>query len=1002
MVKRTSIHQYYLQDENQAINTLLNYFDWNEEKFSYIHRRAEALVRNVRQQKSSWFDALLSQYSLATDEGLAMMCLAEALLRIPDKTTADRLIRDKIGHANWEKYAGKSNSFLINMLTRLLMLTARCTNTGGLIKTLSSPLIRAGMMRTMKRLGEQFVMGETIATAVSRAQKNEKIGYRYSYDMLGEAARTQQEADFYFQAYAQAIQVIGAHKENQELLNRPNISVKLSALFPSYTFLKHEKIVAILVPKLLILAQQAAAYNIGLTVDAEEASVLELSLDILEQVFSHESLKHWNGLGLAVQAYQKRAFYVLDWLIDLARKYQKRWMIRLVKGAYWDSEIKMAQVLGLEGYPVFTRKESTDVSYLACAKKMLAAQDAVYGMFATHNAYSVAAVMEMVGGLKEKVDYEFQCLHGMGNALYDQLVGEKKQNIPCRIYAPVGNHRELLPYLVRRLLENGANTSFVNKVRDPKIPLEYLVQCPIKVMIDLENRMNTRIPLPRDMFCLRKNSMGLNLSDPMMVEKFLNSLEKKFKQYNLDLNLAESNAQEIQKAVAQAHQFCADWDKVAVEKRAEYLEKTADLLELRSDDFSAVLIKEAGKTIIDAIAEVREAVDFCRYYAEQARKQFQPQVMPGPTGEYNELTLHGRGTILCISPWNFPLAIFLGQITAALVAGNTVIAKPAEQTPFIAEMAIALLYEAGVPKQALHLLVGKGETVGAQLVADDCIKGVMFTGSTDTARLINQRLAQRAGAIIPFIAETGGQNTMIVDSSALLDQVIVDVLNSAFGSAGQRCSALRVLFIQEEIKEKFLVSLKGAMAELVVGDPAQLSTDVGPVIDEAALSMLKAHLEKMHKTAKLIYQVELPEHLKNNQQGYFFGPCAFEIDRLPQLDREIFGPFLHVISYKSSELDQVLEHISQTGYGLTQGIHSRISDSIDYMKNKLPVGNLYVNRNMIGAVVGVQPFGGEGLSGTGPKAGGPHYLYRLAVERTLTINMAAAGGNTALLTDLEC
>jgi RHH-type proline utilization regulon transcriptional repressor/proline dehydrogenase/delta 1-pyrroline-5-carboxylate dehydrogenase len=1043
---RAIIRQFYTKDENETVNLLLNHVMFAAEVQKNIQNRTTSLIQGIRQQQKqrNTLDEFLSEYHLSTEEGIAMMCLAEALLRIPDKVTQDKLIQDKICSVNWQQHAGKSESFFVNAATWVLTLTNQCIaephqysnfvskTFKHFIKNTSAPIIRACIMRAMKILGEQFVMGETIESAINRAKTLEKIGYRYSYDMLGESARTQRDSEFYFTAYSNAIQTVGGAFQGKPLVSSASISIKLSALFPGYAFSKYERVVSAVTEKLLALAQSAKKHNIALTIDAEDASVLEMSLDILENVFIHESLQDWEGLGLAIQAYQKRCFYLLDWLIDLARRYKKRWMVRLVKGAYWDSEIKMAQVAGLSSYPVFTRKESTDVSYLACAQKMLAARDALYCMFATHNAYSAAAIMELAG---EKTDYEFQCLHGMGNLLYHQivagtspLVGEEAtrsvagEGHSCRIYAPVGSHRELLPYLVRRLLENGANTSFVHKIRDIHAPIEALIQHPVDYVTALENKMNTNIPSPENLFAPRKNSAGINLTDPITLEKLATELEKNIakelmasaivagkEKIHAYQNLyspanqkivvgkfSESSLQDVEEALQVAHTAARSWDMTPVEKRAECVEKMADLLEQNIYELMAVLIREAGKILADAVAEIREAVDFCRYYAAQARVQFQPQILPGPTGEYNELSLHGRGVVLCISPWNFPLAIFLGQIAAALVAGNTVIAKPAEQTPFIAFITTKLLYQAGIPHDVFHLLPGKGEVIGDALVKDSRIKAVIFTGSTDTARLINQHLAQRKGAIIPLIAETGGQNTMIVDSSALLDQVVVDVLSSAFGSAGQRCSALRVLFVQAEVKEKLIDMLKGAMAELVVGDPAQLATEVGPVIDEAALKMLQNHFIRMqqHPQATLLYQVKLSVIC---DEGHFFPPCAFEIESLDILDGEIFGPFLHIIPFQSGEIDAIIAQISSTGYGLTQGIHSRINHSIDYMRERLPVGNLYVNRNMIGAVVGVQPFGGEGLSGTGPKAGGPHYLYRLAVERTLTINTTAAGGNAALL-----
>lgn len=1033
---RDVVQQAYRQDENAAVNFLLSQVELSLAKKKDIHHCAYQLVEGIRQHdldKSS-LDAFLAQYDLSSEEGIALMCLAEALLRIPDNKTADRLIADKISTADWDKHRGKSDSFFVNASTWALMLTGKVIanpekHEGAikrafkkLTKRSGGSVVRAATMQAMKILGKQFVMGQTMPEALKRAKDNEKLGYRYSYDMLGEAAYTQKDADRYFEAYVNAIDDIGKIDRRHNPISSPGISVKLSALHPRYEFAQHDRLIKELVPKLLKLAQHAKKVNISLTVDAEEANVLEPSLDILEMVFADPSLKDWEGLGLAVQSYQKRAFYLLDWLIDLAKKYKKRWMVRLIKGAYWDSEIKMAQVDGLSTYPVFTRKKSTDLSFLACAKKMLAARDSLYCMFGSHNAYSVAAVMKMAG---DHVNYEFQCLHGMGHALYDQVVTDKHNPIPCRIYAPVGNHKELLPYLVRRLLENGANTSFVNRIKDAEAPIDALIADPCDYVSALTSKPHPKIPLPKNLFVDRENSIGLDLNDVTSLSALDQQMDKVKKSWvagpivggQLEVKstqpicspfdrkllvgkVSEATEADVKRALDLAKKSQKQWAHLLADNRAACLDKAADLLEKHMPELMAMLMQEAGKTLGDAVAEVREAVDFCRYYALQARQIFRPKLLPGPTGEYNELSLHGRGIVLCISPWNFPLAIFVGQIVAALVTGNAVIAKPAEQTPLVAAKAVQLLHEAGVPKDILHLLPGQGETVGAKLVADSYISAVMFTGSTDTARSINQTLANRPGPIVPLIAETGGQNTMIVDSSALLEQVVADVLLSAFGSAGQRCSALRVLFIQEDVADRCIEMLAGAMQELVIGYPQVLSTDVGPVIDQEALDVLEEHVAAMghNKKAKLIYQCVLP---KRCHQGHFFAPCAFEIESLSQLKQEIFGPFLHVIRYRATDLPKIINQINDAGYGLTQGIHSRVHHSIDFMRERLHVGNLYVNRNTIGAVVGVQPFGGEGLSGTGPKAGGPHYLYRLTTERTLTINTTAAGGNASLLTLAE-
>jgi RHH-type proline utilization regulon transcriptional repressor/proline dehydrogenase/delta 1-pyrroline-5-carboxylate dehydrogenase len=998
-----------------------------------IASTARRLVEEVRQRRldKGGLDAFLYEYDLASTEGIALMCLAEALLRIPDTKTIDHLVRDKLATADWAAHAGQSDSFFVNAATWGLLITGKVLapqredvsvfrhSLKRFVERSSGPVIRKSIQQAMKVLGRQFVMGETIEEALKRARDGEKQGYRYSYDMLGEAARTAKDAERYFKSYLKAIVAIGKAAKGKGIIAGPGISVKLSALHPRYEFAKHDAVVAAVVPKLRELALGAKAVNIGLTVDAEEADRLDLSLDIIEAVFSDPLLNGWEGFGLAVQSYQKRAMAVLDWLIDLSRKHKRRFMVRLIKGAYWDAEIKNAQVKGLSEYPVFTRKPSTDVSFLACAKKILAAPDAFYPQFATHNAYSLAAVLEMADGRR---DFEFQCLHGMGYTLYDQVVGPKHLNIPCRVYAPVGGHEDLLAYLVRRLLENGANTSFVNRIIDADTPIDQLIVDPFTKVRQWASKRHPSIPLPTNLYgAKRKNAKGIDLSDMLELQALNTGMDAACQQIwragpiingveshqcpRTLLNpankqqvvgeVSEATLEQLEEALLSANKAFEDWAKQPVAKRAACLERAADLLEARMPMLMAITILEAGKTLVDAVAEVREAIDFCRYYAEQARQYLsQPVDLPGPTGETNQLSLHGRGVIACISPWNFPLAIFTGQITAALVTGNTVIAKPAEQTPLIASAMVHILHEAGIPPAVLQFLPGKGETIGARLVADERIKGVVFTGSTETARAINQTLANRTGAIVPLIAETGGQNAMIVDSSALPEQVVMDAVNSAFGSAGQRCSALRVLFVQEEMAPKLLEMLAGAMAELSVGNPTALTTDIGPVIDDEAQKVLLNHIERMQKEAKLIYQLPLSHA---TAAGTFVPPAAFEINDLSQLPREVFGPILHVIRYEVEGLDKVISAINNTGYGLTLGIQSRIDARVAYIQKRVRVGNTYVNRNVIGAVVGVQPFGGEGLSGTGPKAGGPHYLMRFCTERSLCINTTAAGGNASLL-----
>ncbi|HXV25120.1 MAG TPA: bifunctional proline dehydrogenase/L-glutamate gamma-semialdehyde dehydrogenase PutA [Alphaproteobacteria bacterium] len=1030
---RQAVREATRADETQTVERLIDAATLPADALDRIAERARELVRRVREERigQGGLDAFLHEYGLSTQEGVVLMCLAEALLRIPDAETADALIRDKIGGADWERHVGSSESLFVNASTWALMLTGRMVrfdreagrDLGTLFKRLigrsGEPVIRQAMVQAMRILGRQFVMGRTIEEALERARSAEKKGYRHSYDMLGEAARTMPDADRYYRSYETAIDAIGRAGLGRGPIDGPGISVKLSALHPRYEFAQAHRVTAELVPRVISLAERAKSAGIGFTIDAEEADRLDLSLDILEAVAGAPSLAGWDGLGLAVQAYQKRAYPLIDWLADLAKRHRRRLMVRLVKGAYWDTEIKLAQERGLSGYPVFTRKVSTDVSYLACAKLLFANSAAFYPQFATHNAHTLAAVLELAGNRR---DYEFQRLHGMGQALYDQVVDDDKLGLSCRIYAPVGSHEDLLAYLVRRLLENGANTSFVNRIVDEAAPIEEIIADPVAGARRLAVKPHPRIPLPRDIYGPeRKAALGLDLADPDTLIRLSRELEQASARpwaaaaivggvsragsakpvtdpadrRRTVGEVAEADADAVEQALTRSAHTQIDWDRRPASERAAVLRRAADLYEETMAPLMALAIREAGKTIPDALAEVREAVDFCRYYALQAERHFaEPLTLPGPTGERNRLALRGRGAFACISPWNFPLAIFTGQVTAALAAGNAVIAKPAEQTPLIAALAVQLLHRAGVPGDVLHLLPGDGARIGGALVRDPRIAGVAFTGSTETARLINQALARREGPIVPLIAETGGQNCMLVDSSALPEQVVRDVLASAFQSAGQRCSALRVLFVQEEVADKMLTMLEGAMAELHVGDPALLSTDVGPVIDEEAKATLARHAERMKREAKLLVELPLPE---GTEHGSFFAPRAFEIDSLSRLTREVFGPILHVIRYRADRLDQVLDAINATGYGLTLGIHSRIDETVRYVHERLKVGNAYVNRNMIGAVVGVQPFGGEGLSGTGPKAGGPHYLYRFATERTLSVDTTAAGGNASLL-----
>lgn len=1029
---RGHINHFYRAPELQVVTELLEAARLDPQLNQKIQHTAMSLVEAVREgrKKTVGIDSFLTEYSLSSEEGIALMCLAEALLRVPDDPTINSLIKDKIASVDWKSRQGRSDYFFINATTWALMLTGSVlapekasTRLNQAVMTVlnrsGEGVVRVAVEKGMRIMSKQFVMGRTIKEALKRAKKKEERGYRYSYDMLGEAALTEADAERYFQAYAAAIEAIGTEASDiDNMYAKPGISIKLSALYPRYQEAQQERVLADLSPKLLSLAQMAKKHAIGLTVDAEESERLELSMDVIERVFEDGSLAGWNGFGLAVQSYQKRAFYLLDWLADLARRNHRRIMVRLIKGAYWDSEIKKAQMLGLSDYPVFTRKVFTDLSFQACAKKILSMTDAIYPQFATHNAYSVALILNLVGDYR---DFEFQCLHGMGNELYEQVVPANCHNIPCRIYAPVGSHEDLLPYLVRRLLENGANSSFVNRIVDESAPIADLVADPVQKSTDLLSKINRNIPLPTGIFLPeRLNSKGLDLSDrsvrthlqaqlsvmepfewqtyPIIGEQTIRTgttkpVESPQTKQIIGQSLPSTN-NDIEHALSEAEQAFSSWSKTSVDERSACLLRFADLLEKNMTICLAILCLEAGKTWSDAIGEVREAVDFCRYYAAQATKLLaEPITLRGYTGETNTLSLHPRGPILCISPWNFPLAIFTGQIVAALVTGNCVIAKPAEQTPLIAFHAVQWMRAAGFPAGVVQLLPGSGSTVGATLVADKRIKGVIFTGSTQTANRIHQSLAKRE-EIIPLIAETGGQNAMIVDSSALLEQVTLDVMNSAFGSAGQRCSALRVLFVQEEVYPRMTELLKGAMSELIIGDPRWLSTDVGPVIDGGALEGLQTHVDDLSKRFELIYQCKLPSSC---QSGYFMPPTAIAIDHISVLEKEVFGPVLHVIRFKRDQLDDVIAQINQTGYGLTLGIHSRLNSTIQYISERVHVGNCYINRNMIGAVVGLQPFGGEGLSGTGPKAGGPFYLQRLCIERTLTVDTTAAGGNASLM-----
>jgi RHH-type proline utilization regulon transcriptional repressor/proline dehydrogenase/delta 1-pyrroline-5-carboxylate dehydrogenase len=1072
-------------------------------------------------------EEVLREYSLSTKEGLALMVLAEALLRVPDAATADRLIEDKLGQGDFAHHETRSDAFLVNASAWALGITARIIQPGEtpegilgqLAKRLGLPAVRAATRQAMRVMGGHFVLGQTIAEALERAHAGAGRLYRYSFDMLGEGARTAEDAERYFDSYAAAIDAIGRAAGNAPLPDRPGISVKLSALHPRYEAVSRDRVMAELVPRVVALARKAREFDLNFTVDAEEADRLELSLDVIAAALPDPALAGWDGFGLAVQAYQKRALAVIDWVAALGESLDRRLMVRLVKGAYWDTEVKRAQERGLDDYPVFTRKAMTDLNYMACAERLLALRSRVFPQFATHNALTVASIVERAGSVE---GYEFQRLHGMGESLYGRLI-ESVPGAACRTYAPVGGHRDLLAYLVRRLLENGANSSFVSVAADPDVPVETLLRRPADIVARARAARHPRLPLPRDLFGPhRRNSRGVEFGHRKSLEGLLKEVEagaitsprrgevesrRKARPgegaYPLEAQpspspgvgvptdravpphsprgrgfsaapLIDGEAKPgttrdvlsptddtVVGRVSEAFPATADaamdaarrgfrgWNETPASTRAAALERAADLLEARRGRFIHLLQAEGGKTPDDALSEVREAVDFCRYYAAEGRRLFgEGESLPGPTGESNTLRLRGRGVFVAISPWNFPLAIFLGQVTAALMAGNSVVAKPAEQTPLVAAEAVRLLHEAGVPATALHLAPGDG-AVGARLVAHPAVAGVVFTGSTEVARAINRALAAKDGPIVPLIAETGGINAMIVDATALPEQVADDVATSAFRSAGQRCSALRLLCLQEDVADRMIAMIVGAARELKLGDPGEPSTHVGPVIDAEAKARLDAHVARMKREAKKVwYAGEFPSPLRGGagvgvagpdaagrplrpaadaahfdssgrssmpatptrlghrpspptpqggEEALFVAPHVFELDRPAALEEEVFGPILHVVRYAARDLDRVLEAVEGSGYGLTLGVHSRIDATVERIVERLSVGNVYVNRNMIGAVVGVQPFGGHGLSGTGPKAGGPHYLLRFSTEQTVTVNTAAAGGNAMLL-----
>ena len=1025
---RAAINQAYLADEHEIVVGLLAQPGTYDPVIA--GDCAKTLVNAVRAKKDrqSPIEAFLREYQLNSQEGIVLMGIAEALLRIPDSHTQDLFLQEKLTHADWENHLQRSGSFLVNLSSQALLFTRQFEEHvllseqhwfpvfGQLLNRIGAPLIRTAIKQAMAYLAEQFVFAESIQQAVELSGQD--TAYRYSFDMLGEAALTKDDAERYYQSYFSAIEALSEQAQSPDIYANPGISIKLSALCPRYEPLQHVRAVKELTDKLLTLAKKAHAANISVTVDAEESERLEMSLDIFAAVFTHPDLGAWPGLGLAVQAYQKRALPVIRWLAGLAETQRSKIPLRLVKGAYWDSEIKRAQENGLSNYPVFTHKSATDVSYLACAQLILSRPDVFYPQFATHNAHTLAAIFHSG---KQHPGYEFQRLHGMGEPLYREIMENQQWHSPCRIYAPVGHYHELLPYLVRRLLENGANTSFINQIDSAEMSVEELVCDPVEQVKTSMKR--PQIILPGKLYGEQwLNSQGLNLADPELLQQLqqdLDTLADKHWQaaplingrhYSGEQQLVRNPSDNkltigsviyadnkaIEQAVDCAAQAFSKWRLCPVTTRADCLLKAANLFEHHRLELVSLCIREGGRTIKDSLAEVREAVDYCRYYAQSALELFSaPLKLPGVTGEENLLYHYGRGVFACISPWNFPIAIFIGQITAALAAGNTVIAKPATQTSLIAMRCVEIMHLAGIPETVLHFLPVSGSLIGQHLLPDSRVAGVVFTGSTETAQLINRQLAQHHQAIVPLIAETGGQNTMIADSSALLEQLVQDVIVSAFNSAGQRCSALRVLFVQQEIADKTIAMLMGAMKELTLGDPGVYQTDIGPVIDQAALVPLTIHLEKMQQQAKLLYQLPLTENLRH---GSFFPPTLIEISALSQLTQEVFGPILHLIRYRASELDRVIDAINTTGYGLTLGIHSRIDANIKAIQQGAKVGNIYVNRNMIGAVVGAQPFGGMGLSGTGPKAGGPDYLRRFAIEQTVTTNTAAIGGNASLLT----
>jgi RHH-type transcriptional regulator, proline utilization regulon repressor / proline dehydrogenase / delta 1-pyrroline-5-carboxylate dehydrogenase len=1018
---RKAITDAYRRPEAECVTALVQQATLPEETVKQVRATARKLIEALRaKHKGTGVEGLVHEYSLSSQEGVALMCLAEALLRIPDMATRDALIRDKISNGDWKSHVGGGRSLFVNAATWGLVVTGKLTNTVNdsglsaaltrLIARCGEPVIRRGVDMAMRMMGEQFVTGETIDEALKRAKSLEERGFRYSYDMLGEAATTAADAERYYKDYETAIHAIGRASAGRGIYDGPGISIKLSALHPRYVRAQSERVMGELLPKVKALAALSKKYNIGLNIDAEEADRLELSLDLLQSLCEDPDLSGWEGIGFVVQAYGKRCPFVLDFIIDLARRNNRRVMVRLVKGAYWDAEIKRAQVDGLEDFPVYTRKVHTDVSYIACARKLLGARDVIFPQFATHNAQTLATIYHLAGPDFKTGSYEFQCLHGMGEPLYDEVVGASKLGRPARIYAPVGTHETLLAYLVRRLLENGANSSFVNRIGDKSVSVDELIADPAEVVRSMAvvGARHDQINLPEGLYGIRKNSAGFDLSNEEQLADLSETLKANASRaWTAEPQVAgakvkgetrpvlnpgdhsdvvgkvtEIAADDVATAMKAAQKATASWSKVSPADRAACLDRAADIMQREMPELLGLIMREAGKSMPNAIAEVREAIDFLRYYAEQTRRTLGVAHKP-------------LGPIVCISPWNFPLAIFTGQIAAALVAGNPVLAKPAEETPLIAAQGVRILHEAGIPADALQLLPGDGR-IGAALVAAQETCGVMFTGSTEVARLIQAQLASRLlpnGKPIPLIAETGGQNAMIVDSSALAEQVVFDVIGSAFDSAGQRCSALRVLCLQEDVADRILTMLKGALKELSIGRTDQLKVDIGAVITAEAKDIIEKHVQTMRDMGRKVEQLPLGP---GTEKGTFVAPTIVEIDSLRDLKREVFGPVLHVVRYKRDDMDRLIDDINATGYGLTFGLHTRLDETIAHVADRIRVGNIYINRNVIGAIVGVQPFGGRGLSGTGPKAGGPLYLGRLVETAPIPPRMASVHTDAAL------